>query len=364
MLTILPDEAVENLLVTFDSVLDVSGAELRPMAAEILRAQAAGCANEARRDRLLRAAGEVAAGGACARNAEGLTSKEAAVRLSEIDAASWQVPPDPEWHEQPQEGEEEDIAPVTAEAARPLKSASPEALPRPKRTKKPATEFLTLNTRKASVLEVGGFRPTLDPAASNFGRTPLARPGEQWPMWQAKPLLFVCQLNLATAPAVPPLLADVQLITFFVDPELEHLHQENGSNWLLRVYSSIEGLVPLEAPAGAPRAGKGFECRWEEEARDDHPNYDDPELILPAGARRPRKQLDNIARTKIGGYASTIQAAPWWGEMDHPGNPRFCLQINSEEKAGMVWGDGGTIYLARGTTAGSEDQWFLDWQMF
>ena len=71
-----------------------------------------------------------------------------------------------------------------------------------------------------------------------------------------------------------------------------------------------------------------------------------------------------MARSKIGGYASTIQSEPWWGIRAHPADPKFCAQINSEEKVGLIWGDGGTLYLARGTAAGCEDQWFLDWQCF
>jgi hypothetical protein len=35
--------------------------------------------------------------------------------------------------------------------------------------------YLKLNSRQTSVLEVGGFRPTLDPTASHFGLTPLAK---------------------------------------------------------------------------------------------------------------------------------------------------------------------------------------------
>ena len=60
-------------------------------------------------------------------------------------------------------------------------------------------EFKLLNTRKASILQVGGFRPTFDPTASNFGIAPLGLPEEEWPVWDSKPLLFVCQMNLSTA---------------------------------------------------------------------------------------------------------------------------------------------------------------------
>ena len=223
-------------------------------------------------------------------------------------------------------------------------------------------EFKRLNTRKASILHVGGFRPTLDPAASNFGLAPLGLPGEEWPTWERKPLLFVCQMNLTTAPAVPPLLAGVQLITFFIDAGLGDVSRENGQDWVLRTYPLVEGLARIAVPAGAPKVKKGFECRWEE--CKDHPNRDDPETVIPAGSRRPKTELENVARTKIGGYASTIQSEPWWGHTAHPADPKFCLQINSEEKAGVFWGDGGTLYVARGAAPDFRDQWFLDWQCF
>lgn len=361
MLVDLPDEAVESLLVTLDALLDVSGLELRPIAAGMLRDRASGCPNSIRRDRLLRAASDIMAGHACARTTEGLTSKEAIERLAGINAAEWQPPADPVWPESPASDDEAE----KEEDEDPYRDADPPQPARhPKQRKVPIAkeEFQKLNTRKASVLQVGGFRPTFDPAACNFGQSPLGLPGEEWPTWQSKPLLFVCQMNLATAPAVPPLLADIRLITFFVNPELGVLHQENGADWRLRAYTSLEGLVPIVVPAGAPRVRKGFECRWVE--CEDHPNYDDPEIVNPAGSRQPGSEFENIARTKIGGYASTIQSAPWWGDLDHPCHPKYCLQINSEEKAGLIWGDGGTIYVARGTEPGSLDQWFLDWQSF
>ncbi len=223
-------------------------------------------------------------------------------------------------------------------------------------------EFTGLNTRKASVVHVGGLRPTNDPFASNFGLKPLALPGEDWPLLKDKPLLFVCQLNLTAAPFVPPLLADIKMLTFFVKTGFGSLKKDNGKDWNLRAYKSLDGLVPMTAPVKTPSVKRGFECRWEEAV--DHPIYDDPDLIVPDGFDNSDVELDHLYRTKIGGYASNIQSAQWWHEDDHPAAPAYCWQINSEEKAGLVWGDGGTIYLARGTAAGCEDQWFLDWQTY
>lgn len=47
-------------------------------------------------------------------------------------------------------------------------------------------------------------------------------------------MVFVCQLNLTAAPVVPPLLEDTKLITFFVDPNVGPLQQENGKDWKYR----------------------------------------------------------------------------------------------------------------------------------
>jgi uncharacterized protein YwqG len=223
-------------------------------------------------------------------------------------------------------------------------------------------EFTRLNTRKASILHVGGFRPTNNISASNFGRKPLGSSGEVWPVWNGEPLLFVCQLNLTAAPVVPALLEDIKLITFFVASKTGPLQKENGKNWRLRAYKSLIDLGPLTAPTNTPSLNRGFECRWEERA--DYPTYDDPEIQVPDGFEPSDVDLENVRRTKIGGYASHIQQELWWDSRAHSASPKFCWQIDSEEKAGLVWGDKGMIYLARGTARGFEDRWFLDWQTY
>ena len=323
MLAVFPsvtDASVREYLTVIESMVNMADLSCRPLVANMLRAAAGSAATGERRTILLGAAETI----------------EAVVVNPVNPGVTWDDDPVP------------DRKPPTA---------GPPARRRPTVA---ADEFKRLNTRTASILNVGGFRPTLDPAASHFGLTPLGFPGEEWPTLESKPLLFVCQMNLAAAPAVPPLLDGIQLLTFFVNPDFGVLSQTNGSDWQLRTYSSLEGLVPLAVPCGAPKAKKGFECRWE--VSDDHPNHDDPDIVVPDGMRRPRVTLENIARTKVGGYASTIQSEPWWDYASHPSNPKYCLQINSEAKAGMIWGDGGIIYLARGTAPGSHDDWFLDWQ--
>jgi uncharacterized protein YwqG len=193
---------------------------------------------------------------------------------------------------------------------------------------------------KTSVVQVGGFRPTLDPFASNFGMKPLGMPGEAWPEYGGTPMMFVCQLNLTTAPVIPSRLEDIKLITFFVAADTAALSEENGGNWCLRAYKSLDGLTAITAHPDAPKVKKGFECRWEE--------CPDAKAV----------------RTKIGGSGSYVQSEPWWEYRAHACAPAYCLQINSEEKVGLMWGDSGTLYIARGTASGCEDQWFLDIQFF
>jgi len=67
-------------------------------------------------------------------------------------------------------------------------------------------------------------------------------------------------------------------------------------------------------------------------------------------------------RTKLGGKPAEIQSEPWWDYREHPAQPEYCLQMNSEEKVQVYWGAGGTLYIARGTAPGYEDNWYLDIQ--
>lgn len=157
-------------------------------------------------------------------------------------------------------------------------------------------EYKRLNTRQASAVKVGGFRPTGDPFATHFGLRPLAAAGEAWPVSNGKPLLFLCQFNLTTAPFLPGILKDMALLTFFAEIDALQLGQENGANWVLRGYTSLEGLALLDPPASTPALKRRFECSWE--LVEDHPHYDDHELVVPKGFDNSDVELENAARTR------------------------------------------------------------------
>ena len=94
-------------------------------------------------------------------------------------------------------------------------------------------------------------------------------------------------------------------------------------------------------------------------------------MVAP-GFNRNGVHLENIRRTKIGGYASNIQSEQWWWYAytpekmlpGHPSQPRYCFQIASEDKVGLHWGDNGVLYFARGTAPACRSLWFLDTQCY
>jgi hypothetical protein len=71
-------DAVESMLVTFDTLVHFGDQGTRPEAALFLRDAAAVCSDPARKERLLRAADSVDAGEAVAFTPEGLTWQQAA----------------------------------------------------------------------------------------------------------------------------------------------------------------------------------------------------------------------------------------------------------------------------------------------
>jgi len=217
------------------------------------------------------------------------------------------------------------------------------------------------NVRTASVVSIGDSASLDSPLASHFCLTPVALPDEEWPSSNSgEPLWFVCQLNLTDAPAVPELLKDIALITFFVGDNPGDVGLENGEGWLLRAYHSTDGLVPMDVPEGGICGEIGLACSWEE--REDYPTADDPDQIVPEGFDPLDDEMEMIEATKIGGWAALIQSEPWWECREHPATPKYCMQIGSEDKVDLMWGDCGTLYIGRGTAPGHQEEWFMEWQ--
>lgn len=106
----LPQDSVESMLVTFDTLVHFGDQGHRPEAAGFLREAAAQCGNQSQRDRLLRAADSVDAQEPVALTPEGLTWQQAAAAQT-ISGDDWVEPPEPVYaasEPEPEEDEEED----------------------------------------------------------------------------------------------------------------------------------------------------------------------------------------------------------------------------------------------------------------
>jgi Domain of unknown function (DUF1963) len=232
--------------------------------------------------------------------------------------------------------------------------------------------------RPACIAELGGFRPPEDPLASRLGRVGVARPDEGWPTTDGAPMLAVAQINLVELPCRgPDALSDVALITLFVGPWQLPVDEPNGVNWELRAYPSLEGLTPLPEPisarAGDPKARKGengtlrpFPIAWQEwldmPCRDCVP----VELADDWDEWSEARDLTRLTsdRTKVGGWPSCLQGDVRWSLDEHlVEDAEFVMQIATEEKAGLAWGDDGIAYIAR-RPGGGRDDWYLAWQSY
>jgi Domain of unknown function (DUF1963) len=233
----------------------------------------------------------------------------------------------------------------------------------------PVPEELRALERLASVAQVGGLRPPSTPRSSWLCSVLLGAPGEVWPESEGRPMWPLCQVLVDELPtAAPAPLADVALLTLFMD--LVDLPQESrgSGGWELRTYPTADGLVPLVEPDRDPAPGsheeyisvRPFPVIWR--PRVELPSRDDaPMELLDAwdalADGDDRLDLDGF---KVGGWPRAIQAEVDWS-LGHPGgiaDAEFVLQVDSDEKAGLWIGDTGAVYVGWSASEG----WLVDWQ--
>ena len=228
--------------------------------------------------------------------------------------------------------------------------------------------------RLASAAQVGGFRPPSTPRSSWISAVLLGRPDESWPVSDGRPMWPACQVLVGELPAAPPAaLADVALVTVFIDLIELPFDRPNGDGWELRTYATTDGLVPLVEPERVvperrPEEGhqvKPFPVLWR--PRVELPSRDE----TPWELRDVRDALEvddaltawsDLGGLKVGGWPRTIQSEVDWS-LDGVGrvaDADFVLQIDSSEKAELWIGDAGAAYVAWSPTYG----WLLSWQCY
>ena len=229
--------------------------------------------------------------------------------------------------------------------------------------------------RKASLFVPEGAASSAEPISSWFGRVTLAEQGETWPTVGGRFMWPLLQIVVRDLPFRPPALDDIALIRVFVNPEYAygtvnqggsyyHPTSPPGSGWLLRASARLESLRPMPEPDHGCRV-RSCRGRWDL-INADYPTHDDLPLDFPDDLREDYCNLDmeNSFGTKVGGWPHCVQSEIYWGPLkQHPWNPEYVFQIDSDCDRGWMWGDTGVAYFGRGTGA-HRDKWEMEWQCY
>ena len=203
-------------------------------------------------------------------------------------------------------------------------------------------------------------RAELDPFRSRLGAVTVALPGEPWPTYEGVPMIGLAQLNLAEVPFVSEPLRDQAFISVFIAEQDDYLvlpdDRPNGDGWLVRAYESGSGLVPVVDPPRTPEWLRPHSLAWE--AIDDMPDWDDLSEMVDLDAIEPwlgGREVEDVLGspadgTKLGGWPSLIQSQIQWH--DHPAQPSYCFQIDSDEHVGLNLWDRGVLHIGRGAVDG------------
>lgn len=221
-------------------------------------------------------------------------------------------------------------------------------------------EVLASLPRSASILEVGGFRPPDAPGASWIGAVKLSRPGADLPASSGRLMMPVLQLNFGELTTVPAALGGVSMIQFFVDAARTHELNDVRDAWCVRVFSRLEGLVPIESPS-EPDWARPFPLR-EQRVVTDYPlsvRWEpglDGAVVDAVDSAIEEAGHECHAGLKVGGWPLLFQDPPMGG------SSQFVIQVDTIEKCRWGWPAGGTAYLGVAGDPLVESSWSVDVQ--
>ena len=197
--------------------------------------------------------------------------------------------------------------------------------------------------RKASISEIGGFRPTEDKITSWFGGPGVGLPGESRPIYEGQEMFCLLQVKIDELPYIPPELENTKFLVVFYSRDDIIFDKPNGEGWMVREYDSLDGLQELP-PSLLPEVVKSFPIRWKY-VEDDTPDWEnlwdlvDPSPInnIDGADERFFEEYNHYYQTKFGGFPYCIQSGV---ELEG-----FVFQIGSEEKPRWNWVDSGVAYF-------------------
>jgi uncharacterized protein YwqG len=244
----------------------------------------------------------------------------------------------------------------------------------------PATLDQRLKQYLTTAIALEPYKPKrgqqLTASQTKFGGQPYAERGDAWPICGCgQGLTFIMQANLdqcirgaTTEGEDPPLHGQRRsgLFTFFYCHACSSwgdIPPEAKDAWLVRRYPSPSDARAVAIDDRSPKTDRTIPCAVFISPAQSLPDWEtinelDPALAAAIGKLNDDEPwsayeaaVERIAgeqpggRTQIGGYPSFIQGA------NFPDCPtcrkamRLLAQIDSEEAAGFMWGDAGSVYL-------------------
>jgi hypothetical protein len=212
--------------------------------------------------------------------------------------------------------------------------------------------------RKASIAQIGGFRPPEDRITSWFGGPGVGLEGEVLPQYNGKNMFCLMQIKVNELPYTPPELEGVAFLVVFLNREEYPFHKPHGDGWLIRSYKSLDGLRLLPETK-EQKVVKEFPIQWSL-VEDDAPGWENAWDIVDMspindtedGSDRFYNEYNRYPETKVGGFPYEIQHG---AELEG-----YVFQIGSEEKANWMWADNGVAYF----NINKSGEWTFDCQFY
>lgn len=213
--------------------------------------------------------------------------------------------------------------------------------------------------RTATKLEVlsASRPPENSQLISQFGGQPYFEKEELWPTSKnGKNLEFIFQVFNSTDLQLPK---NIELIQFYYDWD-EFPWDTSNNGWLVKIYKKIEkeNIKLIDKPS---ELEKSKYCEIKFSSTKSLPDWEGIDLHCNNASKlscildedEPWDSYDQIVTKLIGeqDYQSQLGGYPKWvqGEStpkDNEGNSmKLLFQIDSEDNAGLMWGDVGLIYV-------------------
>ena len=218
--------------------------------------------------------------------------------------------------------------------------------------------FLAANARPAALARVLDA-PDPDPRGSRFHGLPCLPRGVEWPKGHhGAPLAFLGQFDLDEAGIRPEAVSGTGYLAVFAEVDAEDDMIYDGADLAVVEAVSKAEVRQVQAPPGVrvrPPVGIAFRTV------STLPGLDDPYVALPEGLTHEDAWRSNLHEavhtrgedigyeTRIGGWASQAQLNFPCPMVDRGPGAAYPIVMHVGEEHGLSYGDGGFLYLAKGT---------------